>query len=141
MRVGPDAVLARERIGDRVRRTPFREARAEAVVLLQPFAQPVEAFGDRLAVGVRERLRTLVDLDARDDTLRREQLREGRPVEPVLANRLVVEDDAADVLLDTRRREQEVAVGTPGLLGRLEPDRVEPLLDRAGALVRGEDPL
>ena len=115
--------------------------RAEAVVLLEPFAQPVEAFGDRLAVGERERLRALVDLDPRDDALRREQLRERRSVERALADRLVEEDDAADVLLGAGRREEQVAVRAPGLLGRLEADRVESLLDRAVALVRREDPL
>jgi hypothetical protein len=48
---------------------------------------------------VRERLRALVDLDARDDPLRGEQLGERRPVVGPLADRLVVEDDAADELL------------------------------------------
>src|SRR5205823_3724955 len=54
---------------------------------------------------------------------------------------LVVEDDPADVLLGARRREEQLAVGASRVLGRLDPDRVEALLDRAGALVRGEDPL
>jgi hypothetical protein len=69
---------------------------------------------------VRERLRALVDLDARDDALRGQQLRERRPVVGLLADRLVVEDDAADVLLGARRREEEVAVRAPVLLGRLD---------------------
>ena len=141
MRVRPDAVLARERVGDRVRRAPLREARAEVAVLLEPPAQPVEAFGDGLAFGERQRLRAQVDLDAGNDALRREQLRERRAVVRALANRLVVEDDAADELLDARRREEQVAVGAPALLGRLESDRVEALLDRGGALVRREDAL
>src|SRR5262249_17580361 len=54
---------------------------------------------------------------------------------------LVEEDHAADELLDALRREQHVAVGAAVLLGRLEPDRVEALLDRGVALVRGEDAL
>ena len=70
-----------------------------------------------------------------------EQLRERRPVGGALADRLVEEDDAADVLLGARRREEQVAVGAPVLLGRLDADRVEALLDRAVALVGGEDPL
>ena len=140
VRVRPDAVLARLVGVDRVRRAPLREARAELAVLLEPRAQPVEAFGDRLAVRERERLRTLVDLDPGDDALRLEQLRERRAVVPRLADRLVEEDDAADVLLDAFGREQQVAVGAPVVLRRLDADRVETLLDRAGALVRGEDP-
>ncbi len=128
-------------VGDRVRRAPLREPRAERVVLREPLAQPVEALGDRLALGEREGLRALVDLDPGDDALRLEQLRERRAVVRALADRLVVEDDAADVLLGAGRREEQVAVGAPVVLGVLDSDRVEALLDRAGALVGGEDPL
>jgi hypothetical protein len=140
VRVRPDAVLARHRVSDRVGGTPLCEARAEAAVLLEPLAQPVEPLRDRLALGGGERLRAGVDLDARDDALRGEQLRERCPVVGRLADRLVVEDHAADVLLDARRREEEIAVGAAVLLGRLDVDCVEALLDRAGALVGGEDP-
>ena len=65
----------------------------------------------------------------------------GVPSARALADRLVEEDDAADVLLHPRRREEHVAVCTPVLLGRFDPDRVEALLDRAVAFVRGQDPL
>ena len=40
-----------------------------------------------------------------------------------------------------RGREEQVPVGAPVLLGRLDADRVEALLDRAGRLVGGQDPL
>src|SRR3954469_20136205 len=141
MRVRPDAVLAGQRVADRVGRTPLREAGAELAVVLEPLAQPVEPLGHRLALGMRKRFRALVDLDSRDDALRGKQLRERRPVVGLLADRLVVEDDAADVLLGARRREEEVPVGATVLLGRLDTDRVEALLDGAGDLVGGEDPL
>ena len=39
------------------------------------------------------------------------------------------------------RREQQLAVGAAGLVGRLEPDLVEALLDRAGRFVGREDAL
>jgi hypothetical protein len=141
VRVRPDAVLARQRVRDGVRRAPLREARAEPAVLGEALAQPVQAFGDRLALGAGERLRARVDLDAGDDPLRGEQLGERRPIGGALAERLVVEDDAADELLGARRREEEVAIRAPVLLRRLDPDRVEALLDRAARLVGGEDPL
>src|SRR5262249_56409203 len=73
--------------------------------------------------------------------LRLEQLRERRPVARRLADRLVEEDDAADVLLDALRGEQQLAVGAPVVFRGLDVDRVETLLDRAVALVGGEDPL
>src|ERR1039458_1819412 len=139
--VRPDAVVARQLVGDRVGRAPLGEPRAEGAILLEPHAQPVEALGDRLPVRECERLRALVDLDARHDSLRREQLRERRPVGGRLPDRLIEEDDAADVLLHPRRREEHLAVCAPMFLRRFEADRGEALLDRAVALVRGEEPL
>ena len=141
VRVRPDAVLARALRVDRVRRAPLGEAGAELAVLGEPLAQAVEPLRDRLGLREREWLRAEVDLDPRDDPLRVEQLRERRPVRGALADRLVVEDDAADVLLGARRREEQLAVGAPRVLRGLEADRVEALLDRAGALVRGENAL
>src|SRR5439155_9959570 len=70
-----------------------------------------------------------------------EQLRERRSVRGALADRLVEEDDAADVVAGALRREQQVAVGAAVLLGRLDADLVEALLDRAVAFVGGEDAL
>src|SRR5438105_2090139 len=68
-------------------------------------------------------------------------LRERRSVGGALADRLVEEDHAADVVGCAVRREQQLAVGAPVLLGRLDADRVEPLLDGAVALVGGENAL
>src|SRR5204863_9061847 len=70
-----------------------------------------------------------------------EQLRERRAADRALPDRLVEEDDAADELLDALGGEEEVTVGAAALLRRLDVDRVEALLDRPVALVRGEDPL
>src|SRR5204863_1629258 len=105
---------------DVVGRAPLREARAELAVLLEPLAQTVEALRHRLAGRVREWLRAPVDLDSRDDSAAFEQLRERRPVGRRLADRLVEQDHAADVLLDPVRSEEKVAVRTPVLLGRLD---------------------
>ena len=142
-RVGirPDAVLAGEALGDRVRRAPFGEPGAQLPVLVQPVAQAVEALGDRLALGEGERLRALVDLDTGDDALALQERRERRAVRGALADRLVEEDHPADVVLRAGRGEEQVAVCAPALLGRLDIDRVEALLDRAVALVGGENSL
>ena len=59
----------------------------------------------------------------------------------VLADRLVEQDHAADVVGRALRREQHLAVRAAAVLGRLAPDRVEALLDRAAALVGREDAL
>src|SRR5688572_6417252 len=98
MRVRPDAVLARDALADREHRAPLREACAQAAVFLEPLAESVQPFGDGLFRRLRERFRARVDLDPRDDALALGQLREGSPVERALADRLVEQDDAADVL-------------------------------------------
>ena len=126
---------------DRDHCAPLREACAELVVFREPLAQPIESFGDRLALGERKRLGALIDLDPRNDPLRLEQPGERCPVGGALADRLVVEDHAADELLGSGRREEELSICPPGLLGGVDSDRVEPLLDRAGALVGSKDAL
>ena len=86
-----------------------------------------------------EVLGALVDLDARQDAARGEQRAEVRSVRGALAQRLVEEDDAADVFLDSPGREEKLAIGAPVLLGGFDADAVEALLDRARTLVRRED--
>ena len=115
--------------------------RAELVVLGQPVAQPVEALGDLLAVEPGERLGALVDLDPGDDALGVEHLRERGAVDGPLADGLVEEDHAADELAHPVGGEQQLAVGAAILLGRLDLDGLEPLLDRPRALVCREDAL
>ena len=90
-------------VGDRVRRAPLGEARAQRAVLGEALAQAVETFGDGFAVGAGERLRAHVDLDAGDDALALEQLHQRRAVGRVLAEGLVEQDHAADVVADVLR--------------------------------------
>ena len=123
--VHENAVLARDAVSDRDHGAPLREARAELAVLLEPLAETVEALSDLLVRRAGEPLRAGVHLDPRDDPLALEQLRERRAVRRALADRLVVEDHARDVVARALRREEEVAVGAPRLLGRLDSDRVE----------------
>src|SRR3977135_3814028 len=70
-----------------------------------------------------------------------EDLHQRCAVGSLLADRLVIQDHAAHVLGDARRAEQHLAIRAPVVLGVLDADRVEPSLDGAGALVRGEDAL
>src|SRR5436190_1684101 len=107
----------------------------------EPLAQAVEPLGDGLAAETGERLRAQVHLDTRDDPLLRQVLRERRAVPGLLADGLVVQDDAADRLGGAGGREQHFPIGAAMLLGRLQLDAIEALLDGAAALVRGEDPL
>ena len=65
-------------------------------------AEAVEALGDLLAGEAGLVVRAGVHLDPGDDALRREQLGERRAVVRRLANRLVVQDHAADGVLHAR---------------------------------------
>ena len=78
-------------------RPPFGEARAEGVVVLEPLAEAVEALGDLLAGGEGEVLGAGVDLDAGHRAGRLDQIDERRAVLGLLADGLVIEDDAGDV--------------------------------------------
>jgi hypothetical protein len=142
-RVGVDmeAGVGGDAVADRDHGAPLAEARAERVVLREAGAQAVEALRHLLARMSREVLRSRVDLDPRDDALRREQLRERRAVVGRLADRLVVHDHTADVLLEARGREEQVPVRAAVVLRRLDADRVEALLDRARRLVSREHAL
>ena len=105
-------------------------------------AQPVEAFGDRLAGAEGQRLGAVVDLDARQRAGGLDQLGQRRAVLGLLADGLVVEDDAGDVVLHRLGgAEQHLAIVAAGVLGALGLDAVEALLDGAGALVGGQDAL
>ena len=99
-----DAAGGRDAGADVDDRAPLGEARAEAVVLGEPLAQAVEALGHRLARKAGERLGARVHLDAREDAARGEQLRERLAVGGLLAEGLVVQDHARDVLLGIRLR-------------------------------------
>src|SRR5690606_24283591 len=121
--------------------SPLAEAGAEVVVLLEAGAEPVEALGDKLTLSARERHGADVDLDPGDDALVLEDFHQGSAVCGILADCLVVEDDAADELACAFGPEEQLAVVAAVGLGAFDADRVEAALDRAGTLVRGEDTL
>jgi hypothetical protein len=139
--VGLQAVTARQAVTDGDDRPPLREPGAELAVLTQPVAQAVEALGDLLARRPRQRLGAGVHLDPRQNALAGEHLDQRRAVGGRLADRLVKEDHAADVRVDAGGRKKELAIGPAVVLGRLDADRLEPLLDGRRALVRRQDAL
>ena len=139
--IGLDRPVGRKARADREHGAPLGEAGPQRRVLGEPLAQPVEAFRHLLVRGARERLRTPVDLDARNDPLAREDLDQGRPVIRPLANRLVEEDDAAHVVRRPRRGEEHLAIAAAGLLGVRDAQRLEAAPDAGVTLVGGEDAL
>ena len=67
MRIRLDADLRRNAVADVDDRAPLGETGAELVVLREPLAQAVEAFGDRLVREAGQRLGARIHLDAGHD--------------------------------------------------------------------------
>jgi hypothetical protein len=82
-----------------------------------------------------------VHLDAGDDALPFEDLRERGAVGGLLADGLVKEDHAGEVLANAPGGEEHLPVQPADLLGGVDVDRVKALLYGAEALVGGEDAL
>jgi hypothetical protein len=116
--------MARQSVADMNDRAPLRETRAHIAVFRQAITKPVEAFGNCFAWRAGEGLRACVDLNARQNTLCRQNLSERRDIGARLADRLVLHDDAADELSHARSK-KHFAVATPALLGRLDAKRIE----------------
>ncbi len=140
--VGVDAVPGRGARADVDHRPPFGEARAEAIVLLEPLAEAVEALGDLLAGREGKVLGAGVDLDAGHRAGGLDQVDQRRAVLGLLSDGLVIEDDAGDGGLHRLvGAEQHLAVIAAAVLARLDAEGVEALGDGAAALVGGKDAL
>ena len=77
-------------------RAPFGEFGAEPAIFDEPLAQAVEPLGDDFAGAVGERLCALVDLDAGKGAELFDQFDQRRAVLGVLADGLVIENDAGN---------------------------------------------
>ena len=88
-----------------------------------------------------QRLGADVDLDAGDDAGLGQDLDEGRAVVRLLADRLVVEDHAADAVAEPGRGDEQFAIGAPRLLGLRNPRGGEALVAGGVALVHREQAL
>ena len=142
MRVGADAVVARDARADIDHRAPFAEFGAELAILDQPLAQAVETFGDGLAGREGERLGALVDLDAGDRAGLLDHLDQRRPVLGLLPDGLVEQNDAGDAVGHRLGgAEQQLAVVAPAGFGGFDADGGKALRDRAAQLVGGENAL
>ena len=104
-------------------------------------AEAVETGAIRLALGAGERLDALVHLDTHDDILLVEQGDERLAVLSLLADGFVEHDGAADVVVELRAGEEDLAVRTAVLLRVLDTDRSETLANSTVGLVRRENTL
>ena len=137
-----DGQLGGQAVADLERTAPLGEVGAELLVGGAARVQVVEALGGGLAVGAGERHEAAVDLDARYDAARLEQLREWRAVVRLLVEGLVEEDHARHVVGYARvRGEEELTIEAAVLLGVLDVDAVEALGHAARRLVGRKDAL
>jgi hypothetical protein len=142
MRIGADAIVARDAGADIDDGPPFAEFRAELAILDQSLAQAVEAFGDGLAGGEGKRLRSLIDLDAGDGARRLDHLDERRPVLRLLPDGLVEENHAGNAVRHgLGGAEQKLAVVAAARFSGFDPDGAKALRDRSTRLVGGENAL
>jgi hypothetical protein len=139
--VGGDAAEAGDALADGDDGPPLGEPGLKVAELDQAAGQAVEALGDLLALEAGQPGGAGVDLDPGDDPLAGQDLGQRGAVGGALAQRLVIQDDAADVLGRPLGGEQQLAVGAAVVLGRGDLDGVEALLDGAAALVGGQDAL
>ena len=139
VRICAHAGGARQSVSDMDDRAPLREAGAHSMVLREAVAEPVKSLGDGLVRRAGKRLRASVDFDAGKDALVREDLSERRAARTLLPDSLVLQDDPADELGRPRSGEEHFAVGAPALLGRLDPERVEPPRQSGDGLVGREN--
>src|SRR6478752_7098685 len=109
-------------------RAPFGEPRAPFVIFLQTLGELVQPDGNQFTGTVRQRLRTLVDLDAGDRPRLLDHLHQRRAIPCLLPDGLVVEDDTRDVPGHRfAGAKQHFAIVAARFLGRYDADVVEAL--------------
>ncbi len=138
-RIGVDGIPGWDSGPDIDHCAPLREFRAQLVVLGEPLAQSIESFGNGLAGKTGQRLRSQIDLDAGKHSMLCEIDRKRYPVLGLLADGLVIHDDAADVFRGTGSGKQHFPVRAPILFGGFELDGVEAPLDGARAFVSSQN--
>jgi hypothetical protein len=120
---------------------PAGELGAELGVLAQAGQQPVQALGDRLTPGARQRFRPRVHLDPGHHAQLMQGDRERPAHADVLVQRLVAQDHATDAVGEAGRGDQHLPVGPPALRRRRDPGRGQPGRHGGDALVGGQDAL
>ena len=121
--------------------TPLGKTTPGAVVAVTAHLQVVQTLRGRLAPGAEQRHQALVHLDAGDDGLALEHIRQNASLVVLLGERLLVEDDAADVVGQLIAAKQHLPVLTAVLIGVGNAQLVEALANGAHAFVGGENAL
>lgn len=127
--------------GDRDDRAPLGETGTLLVVLVATLGKTVKASAPRLAVGVGERVETLVDLDTGNKSLLVQAGNHGLSRADVLEESLLEENGTGDVLAETGGGHEQLTVSLTVLNGVLEANGFETLAAGGVGLVHGENTL
>ena len=138
-----DGKFSRTSVADLEDAPPLGESSSAFVILFASLGEAVQALRRGLIVRTQQFHDSLVDLDAGDDPKVLEDLDERRTVVAFLEERLVEQNNAAEVLpqLGLVGGKQQLAVESSVLFHVLEADGAEAFPDRPRALVSGEKTL
>ena len=121
VRVGLDAAAAGNSFAHGNHGTPLGKTGAHPRVFSQAIAQSVQTFRDLFCGMACQLLCAHVNFDAGDDSRIGDGFDEERAIFRPLADRLVVENCAANGLAKTGRGHNQFPIGAPGLLGLRDP--------------------
>ena len=128
--VGRNAASAGNAVANGNHGTPLGEACAHAGVFSQPFAQSIQTFGNFFAGKPRQILGAQVDLDSRNNPRFHEGRGKRSAIFRLLADRLVVEDGAADAFAQSGSGHNHLPISPPSLYGLRNPQLGKTLITR-----------
>src|SRR3989344_5929373 len=140
MRIRMNARVAGDILADSYDRAPLREFRAELRIFRQTLTKPVEPFRDLFSRMEREVVEPTVYLDAWQHAFLLKDFRNGNVARTFLFYGLVVENDAAHVLLEAGRFEHHRAIGAARFFRARDTHGIESFLTSTGAFVGGDYP-
>src|SRR5919109_3396640 len=120
----------RNALSDSDHSAPFGKPSAQLPIFFHPTAEAIQSLRHNLTREERQVDRSLVHLYAGDDSLLREHLSKRSPITRRGAKRLIKHDHAADCLLDTLGRKQQLAICAAVFIIRGKLDAVKAPLNR-----------
>ena len=119
--------------------SPLGKSASDRIEVRAPLVEVVESLGGFLSIGSHDRDDTFVDLDAREDLLRLQDLDKGLASLVLLGELFFEQDDSTDVVLKSFRAEEQFSVGSSVFLGVFDVQSRELLSDGIVAFISSED--
>jgi len=135
VRIGFDATPAGPMIIDGNDGAPLRKASAHQQVLLETISQSIQTLGYFLSRVPGQLLSAHIHFDTRNDPGMPQGLEKRSAVFLILADRLVVEDYAADILAEADRGDDQISISAPRSRRFGDAELCEPLVACGGAFI------